>query len=384
MLFRKFYLGLALAFVVQLVQPSWANPPVKVTGYPASRAYLKTVLEQHGWTNFPDHQLQPGDVWTTPDHQQVINIDWKAPPASLAALSDHPEEVHERGSLFSGGLTALRPIRLQYYHLGALDGPSPELQLWMSNPSPRPARVHLMRAAGTPSQDYFAAGHSNNVHWFHTRMRGEGEFFELAPGESVIAYTQPFPLNAVVSGTLKLTLVEGSPVTFDLIASPDGTPQLALNNLLKEGDVHSRGFYPIATQVFQREHTVGNPETRIAVGALRQETFAGVRELRGDYGVLYDIDLKLTNPSAHQAQVDILFNPRGGTATGSFWCEGKVLEVPMTPARQEKLITTVTLAPHSRRTLSMKTIPEGASSYPIRLLVRDRQTPKSSAPKPTP
>lgn len=359
----------AVYVLLMLVSGAALAEPVLVTGYPASRAFLQRVLRARGWTEFPGSQLEPGQKWVATDGREVLNLDWRPPPAALAALSDHPEEVHERGSLFSGGLTLQRPIRLQYYHLSDLKGESPQLQLWLTNPQSKPARIHLSGASGVPSTDYFSTGHGNNVSWFGARMREEGEFVSLEPGESKAVYFQDFPFQSVVSGTLKLTLVEGAPVTFDFIANPDGKEAMSLNNLLKEGDVHSRGFYPVATHHLRRRYVVGGGQTLVAIGALRQETFSGVRELRGDYGVLYDLELEVINPSHKAAVVKLLFNPRGGVATATFWCQGKIIEVPMTQAKKNSPIMSLSLAPNSRQLIRLRTIPEGASSYPVRIVV---------------
>jgi hypothetical protein len=368
----RFVDGAAAALWLLLLLPVHAQD-VLVTGYPASKPFLDQVLTARGWSQLPSTPLSPGETWTGADGRRVVNLDWRPPAASVAALSDHPEEVDRRGALFSGGLTLQRALRLQYYHLGSLDGSSPELCLWVTNPAAEAARLHLAWAAGEPSLDYFSTGHGNNVAWFRKQVSGEGEFLDIPPGGSRIVFRQPMPRDHVVSGTLGLTLVQGPPLQFGLLALPDSSAPPSWNNLLKDGDVHSRGFYPVATQRIRRHHQVGQAsETRIAIGAVRQETFSGVRELRGDYGVVYDVELQLHNPLAIPATVDCLFNPRGGAATATFLWNGELLETPRTDAMKEALLASVKLEPGESRTLSLKTIPEGASSYPVRLVVRDR------------
>ncbi len=348
--------------------------PVLVTGKPARIDFLRQVLSQRGWKHFPPNDLRPGDSWKAPDGGQVINLDWTPPPPAVAALSDHPEEVDRRGLLFSGGLTPHRTIRFQYYHLGSLRGDAPCLQLFVTNHGTESARLYLRAAAGPPSLDYFSTGHGNNVAWLEAERVEQGEFLELAAGETRIIFRQDMPTEMVVSGTLGLTQTQGPLLQFGLLASPDPDEPPSLNNLLKETDVHSRGFYPVATQHLNRSYQVGQEqETRIAVGALRQETFSGVRELRGDYGVLYDMTLELANPTEHPAKIELLFNPRGGAATGSFLIDDNIVKTPITKAMTEHPIKAWELPPGGRRTVHLKTLPEGASSYPIRLLLRDER-----------
>lgn len=349
---------------------AWADP-VLVTGRPASVEFLKEVLSRRGWQHYPRSPLRPGASWKSPSGQRVINLDWSAPTTSVAALSDHPEDVARTGMLFSGGLTTLRPVRLQYYHLGSLPGTAPNIRLYLTNTGAQNSRLYLRKAAGEPSEEYVDTGHGNNVNWFARDTHGEGEFVDLAPGSTAIIHHQDMPLHKVVSGTVEMTLVEGPPLQFNLVSARDRETDLGLNNLLKESDVHSRGFYPVATQRVVRTYNCGDPELKIAVGALRQATFSGVRELRGDYGVVYDLDLTLVNPTSQRRKVELLFNPRGGDATATFISDGDLIEIPRTEAFKEVLVQEVWLEPTQSKQLHMQTIPEGASSYPIRLVVRD-------------
>lgn len=346
--------------------------PIVVTGNPASAPFLESVLRGQGWTQTPSRPLHPGETWRSPKGQRVINLDWSPPSAAVAALSDHSETVDRRGLLFSGGLTPLRPIRFQYYHLGALQGRAPGLELFMTNPGNQDAKLHLQKGVGAPSKDYFSTGHGNNVAWLQVEATGEGEFLTISAGETVVIFRQEMPKDYVVSGTLGLTQVEGPPLQFGLLAAPDPSDAPSLNNLLKETDVHSRGFYPVATQKLVRSYQAGDSsETRIAIGALRQETFSGVRELRGDYGVVYDLELHLHNPLDRPATIELLFNPRGGAATGTFMLDEKLVEVELTKAMEERAITRWQLPPSSHRRVRLQTIPEGASSYPVRLILRE-------------
>lgn len=342
---------------------------VWVTGDPASPAFLKSVLQRRGWSRFPTRALRPGDSWKKGD-KEVLCLDWQPPSASVAALSDHPEKVERVGGLFSGGLTPLRPLVFQYYHLGLLEGPSPNLTLYVHNPGSRAAKVHKVKGVGKPSLDYFSTGHTNNLYWFEATDSIQGEFVQVDPGETVEFFRQPLPKDYVVSGTLGLTQLEGSPLQFVFAAKKSEAEQPAFNNLLKESDVHSRGFYPVAVQRLDRTYRIGQDPLKLAVGALRQQTFSGVRELRGDYGVTYDVKLKLENTTDREAPIDCLFNPRGGKATATIMVNGEAVEIGETEAFKEVLFHTEVLQAGESKVLRLRTIPEGASSYPIRLVIK--------------
>lgn len=367
---KPWTLSASLFLALLLCSAAWAEP-VLVTGRPASVDFLREVLAERGWKAYPTRPLRPGDSWRSPSGERVINLDWSPPVTSVAALSDHPEDVDRTGMLFSGGLTRLKPVRLQYYHLGSLEGHDPNIRLFLTNPSSESAQIYMRRAAGVPSEEYVDTGHGNNVDWLNRERANEGEFLEIPGQTTVVIHRQPMPLAKVVSGTVEMTLTEGTPLVFNLVSACDSEADIGLNNLLKESDVHSRGFYPVATQRVIRAYRCGEPELRIAVGALRQATFSGVRELRGDYGVVYDLQLTLENPFQERRKVQLVFNPRGGDATATILLDDELLEVRRTEAFKEVLVQEIWLEPTEKRELRLKTIPEGASSYPIRIVVRD-------------
>lgn len=300
---------------------------------------------------------------------EAVSSDWVPPQPALAALSDHPEKVERVGGLFFGGLTEMRPLIFQYYHLGLLSGESPNATLFLTNPGKEDALIHLRKGIGKPSLDYFSTGHSNNVEWLKSSLGNQGEIVTVKPGETVELFTQALPKDHVVSGTLGMTLMRGEPVQFAFVARENLSQPLLLNNLLKEEDVHSRGFYPAAVQQVNRTYEIGQKPLHIAIGAVRQQTFSGVRELRGDYGVTYRGNLTLINSTQKEKKVRLTFNPRGGTATGTFLINDEIIEVPQTEAFALRPFYEETLPPKSSKVVKFATIPEGASSYPVRIIV---------------
>ncbi len=372
---------LSLATLLLLLLSGGAQgEELRLTGERVTAEFIDEVARSRGLVvpGLPNRPLRPGDSWSWPGGQEfkVSNIDWRSPRPAVAALSDHPEKVTRRGMLFSGGLTINRPVRFQYYHLGLLPGRSPHLDLLLVNPSRQKVLVHTIRGIGTPSLNYFATGHQNNVRWFERYRDNLGEFIVVPPFSTVVLQRQELPFDKVVSGLIQMTIVDGPPLNFYLIASPNSADPIALNNLLDEHDVHSRGFYPVAEQQLSRIYRVGDADMNIPIGAVRQQTFAGVRELRGDYGVSYRLQLHLENPTRNTAQIEFFFNPRGGVATATFLVDGsEIVEVSQTKAFDLARFTTVVLEPGERRSITLETIPEGASSYPIRVVLKSADTP---------
>jgi hypothetical protein len=94
------------------------------------------------------------------------------------------------------------------------------------------------------------------------------------------------------------------------------------------------------------------------------------RVLRGNYGVIYRIAIRFTNPTNRSWQAQVVVEPTGGVVRGAFLVDGKLVELPLLRPHDEKVIHEFTLAPNQTRTVSVVTIPSAGSFYPIQLIAR--------------
>jgi hypothetical protein len=120
----------------------------------------------------------------------------------------------------------------------------------------------------------------------------------------------------------------------------------------------------------QAEYTVGREWTFVTIG---RQPVAGMVEgdqLAGGYGVLYDIDLGLSNPTGQEARVAIAMEPAGGPARGALIVDGRVVEAAMLNRDVEAPVTKYVLAPGEARRVRIQTMPQAGSNYPVRLVVR--------------
>lgn len=376
-----------------------------VFGNPAMGSYLRDVLTNKGLDSdevLPD--LYPGQQVQLKSGLIIQNVAYPNLKTELLAFSDHPERVKERGLLFKGGLIPFKTLRFQYYHEGGKEDNNLWLRLDLRNNSSRKkAAIMLIEGEGGPDADYFQAGHKNNVEFLQRLATGCGRLLLLEPGQSAAIFCKKLPYCQVLSGTTQFTLLEGSEVSFNLVALEDPQEMASFNLLSNPKDVHARGIYACADQFINKVIKVGNnsqSEVFAAVGAVRQPNIALGPELKGDYGVVYALQFLLINETEQNANFDLIVNPRGGKATAtilkqtdfyagivdsSAWLSDQApdlelfrfgpqyndcsLSKEIEPFTEYKA-STITLPAKQSAVVRLLTIPEGASNYPVRLIMR--------------
>lgn len=364
-------LGLALCALLAGAVPVRAgSQALEITGRPASAAFVaEAVGEPAAQALAPGGSARWGGI-------EVRNLHLPELPVEVLAFSDHPERVRSRGLLFHAGLLAFKPVRFQYYHEGGRKEGPLFLTVRLANRGRAPARVHLVQGAAGPDPVYFTAGHQNNRAFLRRLAAFEGIVARLAPGEVRQVALHELPVDQVVSGTAQMTLLEGSEVQYGLFAVHDPAEPVGFDLLSNPKDVHARGIYSAADQDLVRGWEIGPGEAFVAIGAVRQPNLLHGPELKGDYGVLYRVQLDLRNPGPEAERVEVAFNPRGGQATGNFLvrAEDGALQEWRAPdpvdAFQKVPLGVLEVPARSRRVWTLWTIPEGASNYPVRLVLR--------------
>jgi len=119
-------------------------------------------------------------------------------------------------------------------------------------------------------------------------------------------------------------------------------------------------------------HVAGGPWTFVGVGKQPKSNSHGI-VLHGNYGVLYRIRFLLANPKSERAYLELVVRSGGGATRGVFMLNGDILETPMLRATQEHMLTRWELPPRSEREVSVLTMPQSGSNYPVTLVVRPRR-----------
>ncbi len=310
---------------------------------------------------------------------RVPVVSRKLPPAATAALlySNNPERVREYGTLFVGRLTKDKgAIRLLYHHQSAMDKAA-WFTVELINDGSAPATVHVLGGSAGPVLDTVWVGVPPRS-FCATLLQDLGAVLEVPAGSRVALTVQRLPPGLTISGLAQLRQLEGDPLLVRVAADVPGDARAASTELVptpspwggEMAGLLSEHVYPDPQKALKAEYRAGERWTFLSVGRSPIKGVDGERRLEGNFGVFYDIELTLENPTDKAAPAQIVFEPSAGLAGGIFLMDGRPVEIPQADLPAEITLARYTLPPGAKQTVHIKTLPLSGSNYPIRLTVR--------------
>jgi hypothetical protein len=317
-----------------------------------------------------------GDAYFTVQgvtHVRVENFAQPAVKPKSLLVSDFPETLKADGELFAADLNAQRADRFLYYHYNPAGQPDRRIVLRAENPSSQPALVQFIAGEAGPDPNDMLVGHSSTERFLVRLAQNEGTVVVVPPKSTIALMEQPLPARSVVSGLMQLHEIEGAPLHLTLYAQDANAPiegPIAASALLTGDEPHARGIYPIPDFYFDYNYDTDGPDLEIPIGLIPLPNLVQGETLAGDYGVLQDITIRIVNNDRRNARdIAIYANPRGGRATGTFVIDRVLVRAhAMAPFEHYKL-RQYTIPPGSYVRTEIVTMPEGGSSYPLRLVV---------------
>jgi len=309
------------------------------------------------------------------------------PPESLL-VSDFPETLKENGILFTADLTAKAAERFLYYHYNPGIQPDRRIVLKAQNTSDQPATVQFIAGEAGPDTNELAVGHLSTQRFLVRLAQNEGSVVTV-PGKALVSLmSQSLPARTVVSGLMQLHEIEGAPLHLTLVAQNASDPiegPIPTSALLAGDKPHARGIYPIPEFFFDYNYDANGADLEIPIGQIPLPNLVQGQTLAGDYGVLQSVTIRMVNNDRRNAhEVALYASPRGGKATGTFVIDRVLVQAhAMAPFGHYKL-RQYTIPPGSFVRTEIVTMPEGGSSYPLRLIVApdDGSAPPGSSDSP--
>lgn len=293
-------------------------------------------------------------------------------PPSRLLLSNNPERIAQDGVLFQEVIRRGESVRMLYHHSNGATRDK-VVTVWLRNPHPWPARLHLQLASPKAWHDTMAVGHAAARRFLELHRRGAGYVLELLPRTEHRFTAQRTRPEHVVSGILQVQVLDGGPLEVSVSVRTVYVLDRAVRwEVWLDDKPHPRGvFGPPVVEVAAR--LVAGSEWQWELGRSRQ-----LRELRtgavleGDYGVTYRLRLQLENPTDLPVAVELACVASSGPAYATFFVDGQLVDLKFLPPGASAPVFATTLAPREVRGLELVTMPEAASWYPVRLVWRSR------------
>ena len=295
----------------------------------------------------------------------------KIRPRSLM-VSDYPEKLEADGVLFTADLKREQPSRFLYFHYNPPGEPDRRIVLRAVNRSPEPAIVQFISGAGGPGQNEMEVGHDSTRRFLVHLVQNEGRIIEIPGYGTMNLSEQELPAKNVVCNLLQLRVLNGSVVRLTLFAenaSSSHDVPAANNDLLHGTHRHARGIYAIPEFHYSALWNVTDPYLELPIGQIPLPNLMQGEALSGDYGVLQSFVIMVENPTAAPQPIALYENPRGGYATGTYLIDGVLVQSHQVPPFSRYKIRQYVVPAKGFVRVTIETIPEGGSSYPLRLIL---------------
>ena len=359
-----------------------AADAARLVAYPQSGAQVSAPLEAVRG----NRDLGPDDSLTVvvplsitgpgyaPYHQDVkvtlTNLAQPPLPPKKLLVSDFPETIVENGTLFFADLTFEQPARLLYYHYNNPSSATRRIVVKAQNNGVDSSLLELIAGIAGPSPNVLAVGHESTRRFLVRDAHSEGKVFEVPPRATVNISDQLLPPATLVSGLMQLRVVSGSDVRVAVVVQDASDIPVGpiSETLLSSAVRHARGIYSVPDFNYDISYSIGDGPATLIIGKLPLPNLVEGEVLGGDYGVKQSASLTLLNPTPSVSRVGMWFEPRGGRATGTFLIDGQLVELHPVDVARPALVRTFDVPAFGFRHVGIVTMPEGGSSYPVRVM----------------
>ena len=363
------YVAEAAAAAAMLV--AYPEQGAKVTALPEQvRGNRELAADQSARVIVPLSITGPGYA---PYHQEVAvavtNLAQPRIPPKNLFVSDFPETLTENGTLFYADVTFAQPARLLYYHYNSTTSAPRRVVVKAQNSGLSSSFLELVAGVAGPSPNILAVGHESTKRYLVREAGGEGQIFEVPPRATVNISDQIMAPGTLVSGIMQLRVVSGSGVRVAVVVQDASEIPVGpiSDTLLSSAVRHARGVYSVPDFFYDIAYSVGNDPATLTIGRLPLPNLVQGEVLGGDYGVKQSGSITLMNPTQNDTRIGMWFEPRGGRATGTFLIDGQLVELHPVDVGKPALIRIFPVPANGYRRVSIVTMPEGGSSYPVRV-----------------
>ncbi len=283
-------------------------------------------------------------------------------PLEQILVSNEPEKVTEPAVLMRQSLPASHSSRVLWHHVNRSDE-NLTFALRLINTNDVPLRVHILGNSAGPGEDEMYLGHMA-MHRFWQALRAAVGYVAVIPAGKAWQVCQlPTRPPQLISGMAQLTNLGDAALLVEVAAEPSPA-RLPLTTLEPTAaDLKLSDWAFTASRHLSVTHTIGGAWTFVHVGKHTDQ-------LPGDYGVVYNIDVEVTNLLDVARHFEIAVMAAGGATRGIYIIRDQLVETRVLRPSQEKVLYKQQVPAGASVSIPIKTIPQSGSNYPVTLVVR--------------
>ncbi len=267
-------------------------------------------------------------------------------------------------------LSDWQSARLLYHHVNAAsESALLVVELW--NLGNQPARVHITAGLGGPSYDEIWVGHRATAEYLRSSSHGAGWIVSIPAGTIMTIFSHTMPRGSVVSGLAEFRALGPAKLSVRVSLEPPATATgLRPIEHYSPAPMLGECQYPDPQRQLKARYEVGGSWAFVTIG---DRPAVGIKDgdrLQGSYGVMHEVKVEMVNSTNAPAATSILLEPAGGPARGCLLVDGQQVQTQVMRTNDEAPVAKYQLAPGETRTVTILTMPEAGSNYPVRLVVR--------------
>jgi hypothetical protein len=255
------------------------------------------------------------------------------------------------------------------------------LRYMLVNSGSTPAKVAVTLGDAEPHPNPTLAGYRAGQEFFPRWVRESASVIEVPPHSIVPVVWERFAPTQTASGLMALHALEGDVLflgdcefgpseagikgNFAHMVKPISLADMQLNLAGQSQHVYSPAFKNLKT-----EYEVGGRFGYLRIGEQPVGRVDDDGKLSGNFGIVYLIEAKVSNPTLEAKDIEFVFESSAGYTGGFFRINGLVYSTPLLQPKTTHRVLKVTLQPGESKTYYIETMPLSGGSYPVTVTIK--------------
>tara|TARA_A100001015_G_scaffold309446_1_gene408932 strand:+ start:2407 stop:3435 length:1029 start_codon:yes stop_codon:yes gene_type:complete len=290
-------------------------------------------------------------------------------------ISNYPEELTEPGVLLNKRIFN-HSMRFMYYHKNS-SKKNLKIAIIIENTLSSNLDLNYIFSKAGPTEDGLYAGHISTKSFFETLLSKSFTKLSFNPNQSRLITTHLIKPGQVSTGILEINKASLlSHYRLKAIVLDPEYPQLSEFNDVKLLN-YTCGIYAQTVKNIYRYYNFEKPLEEVSIGINPYlEDIQEKHPLKGNYGLLYKIQLVVSNPFKAYKKLNFYFSPTGGLSRGLIAIDNTLYETGLFSKKnnfEPEKITHIVLAPYEQKTINILTMPQAGSFYPVHFVIQSNE-----------